>query len=433
MGLIQSRIIVRHDENFWLKDFSQSIYVYLNIESFLVVHLLAFDSKDFERRRVFQEDDPETKEPVLKRETVYYTPLGVGVTFKDNSAFKEVCLKSIEELSTSFKLSQKRIMYDSTSLKEELSHFGAIPFCDQLITKLRRYIDSLCFSYVIMPPDLNPTVKIGGFKSPAYEVKSSKFLRNLGPMFPHIAAWSYFGIDRGPVTDLQLDGFNSKTTHAWNALLAKAKPKIFPHGDECNPYIMIADLIAYLTDAKLYSQKLGLRKENLQKIWEPYGFQVESHFLDNDTVPYYGWNSDDPIDTTPYLAHPLVFLLVDELEKLQPNPPPMSQQESDSEDQKQPEVASIVIPEEKRFRKLVRRMEPWYAVTAYAYYKGGAAQLFNFLTDREKVQDGDTMVYIGNQSKALAQSFNDMLDVEVISAKEVRKSVNLEKGKTLIH
>jgi hypothetical protein len=395
--------------------------------------VLAFDSKDFERRRVFQENDPETKEPVLKKETVYYTPLGVGVTFRNHNAFKDVCLKRIEELSTSFKLSQKRIMYDSNSLKEELSHFGAIPFCDQLITKLRRYIDSLCFSYVIMPPDLYPTVKVGGYKSPAYEVKSSIFLRNLGPMFPHIAAWSYFGIDREPVTDLQLDGFNSKTTHAWNDLIAKAKPKIYPHGDECNPYIMIADLIAYLTNSKLYNQKLGLRKESLQKIWEPYGFQVESHFLDNDTVPYYGWNSEDPIDTSPYLAHPMVFLLVDELEKLQPNPPPMTQPENDNEEQSQPEVASIVIPEEKRFRKLVRRMEPWYAVTAYAYHKGGAAQLFNFLTDREKVQDGDTMVYIGNQSKALAQSFNDMLDVEVMSAKEIRKSVNREKSKTLIH
>jgi len=51
----------------------------------------------------------------------------------------------------------------------------------------------------------------------------------------------------------------------------------------------------------------------------------------------------------------------------------LPQPENDNEEQSQPEVASIVIPEEKRFRKLVRRMEPWYAVTAYAYHKGGAA------------------------------------------------------------
>jgi hypothetical protein len=75
-------------------------------------------------------------------------------------------------------------------------------------------------------------------------------------------------------------------------------------------------------------------------------------------------------------------------------------------------------------------MEPWYAATAYAYSKGGSAQLFNFHADRKKVRDGDVMVYIGTQSKALAQSFNDMLDVEVLSAKELRKKVNRKKGKT---
>ena len=72
-------------------------------------------------------------------------------------------------------------------------------------------------------------------------------------------------------------------------------------------------------------------------------------------------------------------------------------------------------------------MEPWYAVTAYAYYKGGGAQLFNFGMDRTKVQDGDTMVYIGNKSKGLAESFSHMLDIEVLSAKEVRKFVNRKK------
>lgn len=105
------------------------------------------------------------------------------------------------------------------------------------------------------------------------------------------------------------------------------KPRIFPHGDECNPYIMVADIIAYLTDSKLYIQKLKLEPPSLQKVWEPYGFQTETHFLDVSSVAKYRWYSDDPIDLTPYLARPLVFLLVDELEKLQPNPPPMEKRE----------------------------------------------------------------------------------------------------------
>jgi hypothetical protein len=66
-------------------------------------------------------------------------------------------------------------------------------------------------------------------------------------------------------------------------------------------------------------------------------------------------------------------------------------------------------------------------VTAYAYHKGGAAQLFNYYMDGTKVQNGDVMVYVGNQSKSLAESFSHMLDVEVLSAKEIRNCVNLKK------
>jgi hypothetical protein len=185
---------------------------------------------------------------------------------------------------------------------------------------------------------------------------------------------------------------------------------------------MVADIIAYLTDSKLYIQKLKLEPPSLQKIWEPYGFQTETHFLDASSVAKYRWYSDDPIDLTPYLAHPLVFLLVDELEKLQPNPPPMREEEGES-----PDVGSPPVAEEKRFVKLIRRMEPWYAATAYAYHKGGAAQLFNFHMDRKKVRDGDVMVYVGSKSKELAESFSHMYDIEVLSAKELRKLVNRKK------
>ncbi len=189
---------------------------------------------------------------------------------------------------------------------------------------------------------------------------------------------------------------------------------------------MVADIIAYLTDSKLYIQKLKLEPPSLQKAWEPYGFQTETHFLDVSSVAKYRWYSDDPIDLTPYLAHPLVFLLVDELEKLQPNPPPMEEEEGEL-----PDVGSAPVAEEKRFVKLIRRMEPWYAATAHAYHKGGAAQLFNFHMDRKKVRDGDVMVYVGSKSKELAESFSHMYDIEVLSAKELRKLVNREKIRPL--
>jgi hypothetical protein len=389
------------------------------------MNLLAFDSKDFLRRKLIYDINPETKEPFLTEEASFYTPLGVGVEFNDTSAFRNVCVKRVQELVTQFNLTQKRLLYDSYSLREELSHFKAIPFCDQLIQKLTRYIELVHFTYVILPPNQYPTVSVGGYRSPTNTVRSPDFLRSLGPMFPHISAWSYLG-KREISGELQLDGFNSRQTHAWSELISKVTPKVFPHGDECNPYIMISDIFAYLTDAKLYNQKKGLNPDSLKEIWKSYGFQTDTHFLDIDTQPMYRWNSDDPIDLTPYLARPMIFLLVDELEKLQPTLSPVTTQTISSNGD-EIEVISTSTPEEKRFKNLVRHMEPWYSVTAYAYYKGGAAQLFNYHMDKTKVQNGDTLVYIGNQSKSLAESFSHWLDVEVLSAKEVRNYVKTKK------
>jgi hypothetical protein len=396
--------------------------------------LLAFDSKDFLRRKIYQGLDPLTNAPYLVKEDSYYSPLGVGAQVTNNEEFKTKCLSTIAELSTEFQLPQKKLMYDSSYLRKALSHKIAIPFCDKLITKLKEYIEFIHITYVVMPPDKYPLVKVGGYKAPAYEIKSAEFLRNLQPMFSYLSAWSYFALPRTSNPEIILDGFSSKRTHAWNTLINKTKPKIFPHGDECNINIMIADIIAYLTDAKLYTQKKGLRKENIQEIWQPYGISVDSHYLDFFGVPQYGWHSEDQIGIAPYLARPMIFLIVDDLTKLQlraqTETAPINPETGNESDDEPPE---IVPKEEKSFRELIKQLEPWFNVTAYAYYKGGAAQLFNLQIDMPKVQDGDTIVYIGSKAKELAEGITHIQDVEVLSAKEVRKNVNRQKGNTLIH
>lgn len=387
--------------------------------------MLAFDAKEFNRNKITQKEDPETHKLQLLKNSVFYTPLGVGVKIKENTPFNKVCLKRVAELAEQFGLTQKKALYDSTSLKEELAHRRALPFCDQLVSKLQRYVEHVHFTYVVMPPDQFPTVTVGGFQSPCKSVKSAYFLRCLQPMFSYISAWNYFGKTSRNDDNILLDGFNSKQSHAWNDLVTKVKPKIFPHGDECNPYIMLADIIAYLTDSKLYCHKKALDAPSLEKVWQDYKFSIETHYLDVNTAPTYGWYSDDMIDTSPYLAHPIIFLLVDELEKLQPNPPNLD--EKSNRDKQAIKLKNMLNLEEQRFRKLVHHMQPWYSVTEYACHKEGSAQLFNYYLDRTKVQDGDTMVYIGNKSKEMAQSFEHMLDIEVLSAKQIRKNVNRKK------
>jgi hypothetical protein len=53
-----------------------------------------------------------------------------------------------------------------------------------------------------------------------------------------------------------VDGFRGKITYAWEDLLSKTSPVVYPHGDECNVFISTADMIASLTDKKLYDNYL---------------------------------------------------------------------------------------------------------------------------------------------------------------------------------
>lgn len=366
--------------------------------------IAAFDAKDFTRSKPIYE--PVKGEGLRPRyEVTFHSPLGVGAIIENQQAFREKFLASVKELAQQFGLRTKRPLYSSHSLKAELGLSAAIAFADDLIQAVQKHIDMLHATFVILPPKDVPTVTVGGYMCPKKEIPTHEFMRVLGPMFSYISAWSYFGKPRGD-SIVHVDSFSSKGTPAWQDLLQRTKPWVFSHGDECNPYICCADVLAFLTDAKLYSQKKKLMPQSLQEVWEGYDFDVDVHFLDKDILSKYRWHTDTNIDLTEYLARPTVFFLVDDLEKL-------GLLKTD-EDESHPS---------EKFRYLVRNMEPYIAATAYAMHKGGCVQFFGKPVDTAKVKDGDVVVYVGQDSEKAATALSHMYDVEVLSAKELRKKV----------
>jgi len=366
---------------------------------------VGFDSKDFLRSKITIVDGEK------RREHVFDTPLGVGVTVENEKQFVEHYVEASAELARSFGISQKFPVFSSYTIKQLLGLRKAIPFCDQLIQKIQNEIASIYLSYVVLPPKNFPEVEVGGYGGPRQRIKTELFLRQLQPMFSYITAWSFFGIDR-PKCDILIDQFTSKFTPAWDDLIARCKPKIFPHGDECNPFISCSDIVAFLTDAKLYTQKLKLMPQNIGAVWSSYGFDVACRFLDDRVLSKYSWYSDQTINTVDYLARPMTFLLVDELERLAVGIPAIPEQ-----DQERP----------AKFREILRKMDPYVAATKYACSKGGGIQFFSATLDTDKVRDGDTLVYIGTESQKAAEAYSHMLDVEVLSAKELRKKVSKEE------
>ena len=343
------------------------------------MQIVAFDSGDFSRR----------KKADGKKEIVFFTPLGIGVSINEKSEekFKSAYLTACKKLAGEFKVPTKRVIYSHASLWKEIGHRKAVPFCDSVIKELQKLIDLVFVSYVVLPPDEVKSVQVGGYGCPIEEIPTMTFLRNLSPMFSYITAWSYTGRHMKEDHAYLLHNFSSKLTMAWQDLTDHIAPRIFPKGDECNPLISVADMFAYLTDKKLWDAKLWLEPNNIANVWADYDFEVEVRFLDENVLSKYRWFSQEQIDTANYLVRPMVFL----------------------------DIEGISISKVTG--------APYVSAAAYAFLKGGGFQGFDEGIDAGKIRDGDVYAYAGEKAKERAFAFKDMYDIEVCSIRELRQKV----------
>jgi len=379
--------------------------------------VVAFDAKDFDRPKFLLVPDPDNPGKMKRQNTGFYSPLGLGVLYKDSENFVKTYVDETRSLSDSFNLPLGLPIYCSTVVKNQLGLRKAIPFCDQLVKKITKFIDLIHVSYVILPPKEIESVSVGGDRCPVEEVQTSKFLRILCHMFSYISAWNFLGKRRDEEFDLLLDSFVSKYTPAWYDLIGRIKPKVFQHGDECNPFISCADLFAFLTDAKLYSNKLRLEPDNVKEVWKDHDFEVETRFLDEKILSKYKWVRQDHIDIKDYIVHPVVFLLVDEIEKLGVS------REITVPDSRGVYTEVELTAKPRKFHEVIRKMEPYYAAIKYAFQLGGSMQFYDRYIDSDKVRDGDVLIYIGQDSSRIAKTYLDIFDVEIMSAKELRNKM----------
>jgi hypothetical protein len=338
---------------------------------------VAFDASEFHRWKGSKDD----------RQTIFFTPLGIGVAIKEGKEkkFKTIYHKTRKNLIEDFQIPTKRLVYSNSALWKEIDHIKAIPICDKMVKKLQKTIEYVFCSYVILPPKDIETVTVGGYGSPLEEMPTMNFLRALTPMFSYITAWAHSGKHRLDDYNYLIDNFSSKHTTAWRDLTSHLAPKIFPRGDECNEFISIADMIGYLTEKKLWDKKLWLRPENVEMVWDTYDFYTETRFIDENVRSKIRWYSKTEIPKTEYLIRPLIHL----------------------------DIEGISIS------KL--STDPIVSAAAYACSKGGAFQGFDPHLDAKKIKDGDVYVYAGKQAKLRADSFNDMFEIEILSVKELRK------------
>jgi hypothetical protein len=261
-------------------------------------------------------------------------------------------------------------------------------FSEKLLASVQKMIESVYFSYIVLPPAQTPKVEVGGYRCPVKEIDTFDFLRQASGYFSYITAWNYLGVESRKNETIIIDGFHGKRTPAWDDLLRQTTPTFYQHGDECNPFIAIADVVAFLTDKKLWDNFLKLTPESTAEIWKPYGFDVVTHFLDKKILSKIKWYSDEHINLTPYYARPVVFLKadgykVDDLKKLD------------------------VYPE----------------ATVLARQLNGCVQGFDKESDSSKIRDGDIFVYAGKDATKLAMTLQDMYKIEILPFKALKERI----------
>jgi len=380
--------------------------------------IVAFDAKDFIRGKYVDVPHPENEDKTIRKFKGFYSPLGCGIVVKHHELLEKALKDKFDELSDSFNFNCQLPFLGSHEIKQHLQNdmSKTIAFCDLLIKGIQEFIEFAFFSYIVLPPKEKPRIRVGGERSPEKEINTHKFLRSASPAFSALTAWAFTSKHNISEKNVLIDSFRYKKMPAWEKLVKKTNPSVYPHGDECNPYIALADIIAFLTDAKLYSKGAEdfsfrrLTPDNIKHVWEDYEFSTDVWFLDESGLGLYTWKRDELINLEPYIKRPIVFFIADKIEIQQIQRPPDPNSLKD-------------IPKERKFNRQLRKMPAFKAATKYAYMRNGSIQFYDPFQDADLVRDGDIIVYMGTQSKNTAITFSHANDIEIYKAKEIRDKV----------
>lgn len=380
------------------------------------MRVAAFDSKPFNRTSAVKAQGP----AAVKGYTGHSTQLGTGVIIPNVEAFTDEFVANFAAIKGDFGIDTPLPFMPTNGLLK-YGRDKAVAFADKLVTSIQDAIEGMYCCHVVLPPKKYKTIKVGGTQCPAEHIQCRSFIDKLGPMFSYLTAESYIHGAKGAAehTEIRIDSFVSKQTVAWNNL-EKLNPKVYWKGDECDPAIACADLLAFLTDVKLSKGRRRLDHSAVSEVWEPYSFDASVGTYGHSNVGICAWYSNEMIDLRRYRARPTVFLSVDEL--WDPSRP----------SGKEPHIpqggegAAGPEPRAVTFRQTVRQLDVYDAAVRHAFGLGGSFKMFNFREDFQFVSEQDVFVYVGDNSMKVGRTLQSMMDITVMSGADLRRLVKKE-------
>lgn len=369
--------------------------------------LAAFDAKEFRR-------GGERKPARLGESRTsggFFTQIAAGVIISDEKALRDAFTSAFRDMKQ-----DEGIEFTGTFC----SYYRLRRHCGEDVDRTRRIaekiledvsdsIEAIRLNYVYLSEDRSPVIYCGGRKGKREQMSTHHFLRRIGNFMPVLAAWWYTQ-DRNveAVEEIRLDHVELPVIGAWSELIETRRPVIVPSGDECDPAVCVADLVAAITDARLSERRLFLRPDHLADVWRGSPFDVQPFFFQEKFLHAMTWKDSAAVHTGAYWKRPMTFLMVAST---------LVVDEVDLAAMGEEDLSRTV-----RLRDFIEERGWMNDVYAYAQCKKGAAKAYN-PGDRSQVADGDTVVCVGEQSLRRARDLATAVDIEVLPLKELRKMV----------
>jgi hypothetical protein len=340
---------------------------------------IAFDSKEFRRGRIAE----------------FFTPLGVSVEIPDTKRFRE----DYEDIVSSFKekhsIRGEKNCCPSFDLLKHFTKEKSVNPMTELVNEFDGLVDRVTFYYVIIPKKLGDIKTYG--KSIAEDMPRDEFLKRINPAFVHSCLWKFISTYPDDESEYHLDHFGFDTTGGWMEIQDNVRINVYFRGDECNPLISFADLVAGTTDLLFEKNFWRFDRVDPEMIFENCSFDINLQSLTVPDLHYITPLLRKPIDLSPKIKHPIVFFV----------------------NEKRPELLNDVGG--KDFAKKFLFQNPvWHRTLNLAYELDGCAKLLDPSEDLSYISNGDVLIYTGKKGKETAKFFEGYCpEIQVKKAKEL--------------
>lgn len=325
----------------------------------------------------------------------FAAPMGVCLCFSNVLDYEEFYDELIEKLFEEYSLNNNKSVYSSSDIS---SRFGR--YREDFLEFLKSFVQ--CISndedvrlnvvYTTLSTSQLPSgVPIyGSGRYPRKYIPVPQFLRLISQYYPYLCAWivSKRAVFHG--RNVALDNIQGEVTKAWQELTSDHIVNIYPSGDLVNREISSADLCVRYIDETLYTERKGLRRDDLEYIFDNDGVDGITHYLGHDELDDIRPIEKKSILSPDYIISPMVYILKEQIM-------------------------------EKEIEYLKARPDLMDAIAEYVHQVKGGFKFIDYTKDYKFLRDGDHLICLGPKGKEQAEYLQRLgWDITIVPIQQIK-------------